>query len=132
MMTLGYNILPVEGIDTYSDDEQYEDILCEKTNISFHHETTKPPLKNVATEELFGFEKVSKKTKKKGTGIQKKTCIGTLVFVHPDGTWGKVERQDTGQRLYPRDVNSIARGTRVEFICGENHKGECAESLQVV
>ena len=104
MMTLGYNILPVEGIDTYSDDEQYEDILSEKTNISFHHEATKPPLKNVATEELFGFEKVSKKTKKKGTG----------------------------QRLYTRDVNSIARGTRVEFICGENHKGECAESLQVV
>tara|TARA_B100001057_G_C22494671_1_gene811600 strand:- start:199 stop:597 length:399 start_codon:yes stop_codon:yes gene_type:complete len=132
MMTLGYNVLPVDGIDTSSDDEQYEDTLCEKTNIPTHHEATKPLLKNVATEELSGFQEVLKKTKKKGTGLQKKTCIGTLVFVHPDGTWGKVERQDTGQRLYTQDVTSLKRGTRVKFMCGENHKGECAESLQVV
>lgn len=83
-------------------------------------------------EETEGFHVVAKKTKKKGSGTQKNTCIGKLIFVHASGKWGKVERQDTGERLYTQDVCSIPQGSRVKFVRGENYKGTCANSLELI
>ena len=83
-------------------------------------------------EESSDFFKVVKKKKNKGNGSQKNTCIGKLLYIHPSRKWGKVERQDTGERLYTQNPPSIALGSRVKFVCGENHKGPCAFSVEVV
>ena len=78
------------------------------------------------------FQKVVKRTKKKGDGSQKNKHIGKLIFVHPSGRWGKIERQDTGERIYTQLTNNIFDGSRVQFIMGENHKGACALSVELI
>ena len=83
-------------------------------------------------DEESDFCDVVKKTKKKGNGTQKTTCIGNLIYIHPSGRWGKVVRQDTGERMYTQNPPLIANGSRVKFVCGENHKGPCAVSLELV
>ena len=83
-------------------------------------------------DEESDFCDVVKKTKKKGDGTQKTTCIGNLIYIHPSGRWGKVVRQDTGERMYTQNPPLIANGSRVKFVCGENHKGPCAVSLELV
>lgn len=83
-------------------------------------------------KEMSGFAKVTKKTKKKGDGSQKNKCIGKLIFVHPSGKWGKIERQDTGERIYTQLTNSLSYGSRVRFVIGENHKGPCALLVELI
>ena len=83
-------------------------------------------------ERMSGFAKVTRKTKKKGDGSKKNKCIGKLVFIHPSGKWGKIERQDTGERIYTQLTNNISNGSRVRFVLGENHKGPCALSVELI
>tara|TARA_A100001015_G_scaffold318536_1_gene438715 strand:+ start:841 stop:1311 length:471 start_codon:yes stop_codon:yes gene_type:complete len=78
------------------------------------------------------FQKVVKKTKKKGDGSQKNKCIGKLIFVHPSGKWGKIERQDTGENVHTQLTNNLSNGSRVRFVLGENHKGPCALSVELI
>tara|TARA_B100001989_G_scaffold246000_1_gene216384 strand:+ start:3596 stop:4000 length:405 start_codon:yes stop_codon:yes gene_type:complete len=128
-----FSVLAVHDIDTPSDEEQVEKKFEQKPSEVFKlPKVSKSTWANCDEEESTDFHEVVKKTKKKGNGAQKNTCIGRVIFVHSNGMWGKVERQDTGERLYTQDVGNIPRGSRVKFVCSENHKGPCAISLELI
>lgn len=127
-----FNVLSVYDVHPPSDEEYSGDNSDKETTLLFENLKVSKSTWADCEEDTQNFSQVVKKTKKKGNGNQKNTCIGKLMFVHPNGKWGKVERQDTGERLYTQDVGSIARGSRVRFVCGENHKGACAISLELI
>ena len=133
MTTLSlFSVLAIHEVDSLSDEEE------EQTNTTFGGKVAELPKVSKSNwadceeEEDYFFHKVVKKINKKGDRSPKKMCIGKLTFVHPNGRWGKVERQDTGERIYTQEVSCIPRGSRVKFLCGENHKGICAVSLEVM
>ena len=131
-----FSVLAIHDVDTPSDDEQveknFEKDFDKTPEVVQLPKVSKSTWADCEEEESSDFHEVVKKTKKKGNGLQKNTCLGRLIFVHPNGKWGKVERQDTGERLYTQDVCNIRQGSRVKFLCSENHKGACAISLESI
>jgi hypothetical protein len=128
-----FSVLAIHDIETPSDDEQIEHNFEKKTSEVFElPKVLKSTWADCEENECTDFHEVVKKTKKKGSGVLKNTCIGRLIFVHPSGKWGKVERQDTRERLYTQDVGYLSKGSRVKFLCSENHKGPCAISLESI
>ena len=130
-----FALFNVFALHDVSSDGEFEQENFKKTS----DKPSKPPPKvtksrwaDCEEEEVSDFVKVLKKTKKKGDGSQKNKCIGKLIFVHPIGKWGKIERQDTGERIYTQLTNNISNGSRVRFVIGENHKGPCALSVELI
>ena len=111
------------------DDDEDEQNEKKKTNSTLEELPEKSTRADCCDDQESDFITVVKKTKKRGNGDQNKTCIGKLVFVHPSGRWGKVLRQDTEEYMYTKDPPSIPEGSRVKFVCGENH---FAVSVEVV
>ena len=129
-----FNVLSVHDV---SSDGKLDQEVFDKTSDKYPDKTFELPKDSKSCwgdsdEEVSGFTKVTKKTKKKGDGSQKNKCIGKLIFVHPTGKWGKIERQDTGERIYTQLTNSLSNGSRVQFVIGENHKGPCALSVELI
>jgi len=118
--------------DVPGDEEHEEHTSEKKPTFSLENLKVSKSIWADCEEDASGFHVVAKKAKKKGSGTQKNTCIGKLIFVHTNGKWGKVERQDTGERIYTQDVCSIPQGSRVKFVRGENYKGPCANSLELI
>lgn len=126
-----FNVLAIQ--DVSSDGELEQENFDKTSDKTFElPKVSKSCWGDCSEEQVSGFAKVTKKTKKKGDGSQKNKCIGKLIFVHPTGKWGKIERQDTGERIYTQLTNNLSNGSRVRFVIGENHKGPCALSVELI
>tara|TARA_B100001057_G_C22523137_1_gene822704 strand:- start:245 stop:643 length:399 start_codon:yes stop_codon:yes gene_type:complete len=125
-----WSVLAIQDVE--GDEEEVEQNFEEKPTFQELPKVCKSTWADCCNEESSDFCEVVKKTKKKGNGTQKTTCIGNLIYVHPSGRWGKVVRQDTRERMYTQNPPLIENGSRVKFVCGENHKGPCAFSLELV
>ena len=120
---MNFNILSIEDDD--HKDEKNIPVISNLPSI------TRSVWADCNEEDDYDFIEVQKKTKRSGDKIQNTMCIGNIVFIHPRG-WGKVQRQDDNSVLYTENVYGLKRGSRVRFVCSENHVGPCARNLEVV